>query len=199
MLAETGERLALLGSAYKRLAWRLSDWSSADGTADQPRGRQQALEQSARWYGIGEGDPDAGTFSSYNCHNRLALEAVLGTARPENAELALRAGELARARYATSRDSWDLIMAGDGLLIARLIDGSLADPARATGAEREIVDRYAGLREQLPESARQTASVVDQVRLLADLIEMRPAADAAAQRELIERLRRIEASLQGSA
>ena len=97
------------------------------GEPDKPKGIKQALVLSAKWYEAGEGDPQQPGFSPYNAQNRLALQAVLGIAKPEDAELARHAGRIARARYATSRDFWDMIMAGDGELIAGIIDQSLME------------------------------------------------------------------------
>jgi hypothetical protein len=101
----------------------------------------------------------------------LALQAVLDTATPDGAALALRAGEIARERYATSRDYFDLIMAADGLLIARLLDGSLRKSG-ADAAERAIITAYRNVCEQLPERCmRQLNSVETQIRLLAHFFE----------------------------
>jgi hypothetical protein len=191
------ERCALLGSAYKRLAKLLDPWSSNEGTGDQPTGVKQALEQAALWYEKGEGTPNQSDFSPYCAQNRLALQAVLGNTKLEEAALALQAGEIARQRYARSRDYFDLIMAADGVLIARLIDGGLRD--RPDDAEREILGCYRDIREQLPETERKLDSVLTQIRLLATFIEKRPAAEAGAEESatLARRLRRIADLLEG--
>ena len=91
-------------------------------------------------------------FSPYCAQNRLALQAVLGSTGLEEAALALQAGKIARQRYAHSRDYFDLIMAADGVLIARLMDVSLL--ARPDDAEREILGCYRDIRERLPETER---------------------------------------------
>lgn len=190
------ERYTLFGSAYKRLAKLLDSWSSAAETLDHPQGIRQALERSAYWYGRGEGEPNRVDFSPYCAQNRLALRAVLGETEPAEAALALQAGEIARQRYAGSSEYFDLIMAADGLLIARLIDGGLRD--RPEEAEREILGCYRDTREQLPESARQLDSVITQIRLLAGFIEQRAAAEAGVEglEALGRRLSRIAAKLE---
>ncbi len=114
--------------------------------------------------------------------------------RKADAALALRAGEIARQRYASSRDSFDLIMTADGVLIARLLDGGLRD--RPEEVEREIVDCYRNVREQLPESTRQLDSVITQIHLLADFIEKRSATESGVE-ELAKQLRRIADRLEG--
>jgi len=191
------ERCALLGSAYKRLAALLSDWSPNAGTEDQQKGFKQALEQAARWYEKGEGHPNQSGFSPYCAQNRLALQAVLGSTGLEEAALALQAGEIARQRYAHSRDYFDLIMADDGVLIARLMDGSLL--ARPDDAEREILGCYRDIRERLPETERKLDSALTQIRLLATFVKKRAAAEAGAEEpaKLAERLRRIADLLKG--
>jgi hypothetical protein len=191
------ERCALLGSAYKRLAALLSDWLPNAGTEDQQKGFKQALEQAARWYEKGEGHPNQSGFSPYCAQNRLALQAVLGSTGLEEAALALQAGEIARQRYAHSRDYFDLIMAADGVLIARLMDGSLL--ARPDDAEREILGCYRDIRERLPETERKLDSALTQIRLLATFVKKRAAAEAGAEEpaKLAERLRRIADLLEG--
>lgn len=191
------ERCALLGSAYKRLARLLDPWWSDAGTENQPAGVKQALEQAALWYEKGEAHPNQSGFSPYCAQNRLALQAVLGNTGPEEAALALQAGEMARQRYARSRDYFDLIMAADGVLIARLIDRSLL--ARPADAEREILGCYRDIREQLPETERKLDSVLTQIRLLATFVKKRATAEAGTEEpaKLVERLRRIADLLEG--
>lgn len=155
------ERCALLGSAYKRLATIVPDWQS----------RRVALQDAVGWYGRGEQDPDRQGFSAYNTHNRLALEAVLGTANPADAELAKRAGEVAGRRYARSRDYFDAVMLADGYLIAALIAGRLGTAPEADWTAQEVVERYRDLRTKLPESARWLDSVVSQIDLLSRFYE----------------------------
>jgi pimeloyl-ACP methyl ester carboxylesterase/tetratricopeptide (TPR) repeat protein len=189
------ERCALLGGAYKRLASLLTSWLG-EGSPERPGGMRQALEQSALWYERGEGDPERPDFSAYNCQNRLALQAVLGTAKPEDAKLAERAGEIAAVRYVLSRNYFDLVMQADGLLIARLIDGSLKQPrsAEVRAAEDDIVGRYEGLRDKLPENSRWRDSVLSQIELLAKFFRAQGEAGEGTARSL----GRIHAALAGN-
>lgn len=197
------ERCAMLGSAYKRLAAVLASASAGPEIQDDEGAVQGALESSADWYRKAAGEPGQPGFSPYCAQNRLAIEAVLGTHEVGAAERARTSGEVARQRYATSRDYFDLIMAGDGLLIERLIDGSLSgasdgDPT-AEQAVQEIVTRYQELRDQLPETDRELASVTDQIELLALFVEKRAeeAGDGTAgtAKKLATRLRRIASEL----
>jgi hypothetical protein len=191
------ERCALLGSAYKRLATMLQDWSTP-GSVEQPQSVRAALEQSAQWYQRGEGDPQLPSFSAYNCQNRLALQAILGIASSEDAQLAMRAGEIAADRYARSRDYFDAIMLADGWLIARLIDGSLQKP-NAKGAravEQEIVEHYQSVRAKLPETARWFDSALSQIKLLAHFYQVREESQEGKHARVAERLRRIATALE---
>ena len=151
----------------------LRQWT-VSGSAEQPQGIREALEQSRNWYQRGQGDPDHPGFSPYNAQNRLALEAVLGIAQSADAKSAIDAGKIAHDRYDQSRDYFDLIMGADGLLIARLIDGSLQQQASETlAAECAIVECYQSLRDKLPETERSLDSVLSQIELLAKFYQLR--------------------------
>jgi hypothetical protein len=186
------ERCALLGSAYKRLASLLDNWS-AQGSAEHPNGIREALEQSVQWYKLGEGDLQLPNFSVYNCQNRLALQAVLGVISPADAQLAIRAGKIAAGRYLQSRDYFDVVMEADGQLIACLLDGSLQQPNTAA-VEQAIVTHYRNVREKLPETLRWSDSVLSQIALLAGFYEAQGTDRAAVARSL----RRIHAMLAGT-
>jgi hypothetical protein len=195
------ERCALLGSAYKRLAGVIATWSRETDRPEFPTGKKQALEQSARWYQRVEGEPHQPDFKPYNVQNRLALQAVLGTAKPEDADLARLAGRTARRRFESSRKPWDLIMVGDGELIARIIDQSLTKPpasGREPDAARIVIDCYTQLVEQLPQSRRQFDSVLKQIDLLKTFAQERAQAEAShrpALNRLAENLDRIARAL----
>jgi CHAT domain/Tetratricopeptide Repeats-Sensor len=193
--AVNAERCTLLGSAYKRLASLLHTWTE-QGSAEQPQGIREALEQSIQWYQRGEGDPQLPAFRAYNCQNRLALQAVLGIANPEEAKLAIRAGEIAAARYAQSHDYFDVIMQADGRLIACLIDESLQKPnvADTRAVEQEIVAYYQSVREKLPETKRSLDSVLSQITLLVGFYE----AQGPNRAGVAHSLRRMYAMLTGT-
>jgi CHAT domain-containing protein/pimeloyl-ACP methyl ester carboxylesterase len=200
------ERCALLGSAYKRLAGVLEVWSQEADDAESPTGIRQALEQSIKWYQDAEGEPDEPDFKPYNVQNRLALQAVLETAQPEDADLVRLAGRTARQKFESSRSFWDLIMVGDGELIARIIDRSLMKPSTPKGGEldatRIVIDCYTRLVEQLPKSMRELDSVIKQISLLKTFVEKRIDAEAPksqALKHLAANLGRIAAALDPSA
>ena len=84
--AVNSERCALLGSAYKRLAKMLAPWTTTSDDPAMPNGIKEALVLSAECYETGEGTPRQPNFSPYNAQNRLALQAVIGTAKPGDAD-----------------------------------------------------------------------------------------------------------------
>jgi CHAT domain-containing protein/pimeloyl-ACP methyl ester carboxylesterase len=195
------ERCALLGSAYKRLAGVLREWAQEADNPEIPVGIRQALEQSVQWYQKAEGEPYQPDFKPYNVQNRLALQAVLGTAQPEDADLARLAGYTAHKQFESSRKFWDLIMAGDGELIARIIDKSLMKPPASKGepdAVQNVIDCYTQLVEQVPQSMRQFDSVVKQIDLLKTFAKKRARAEASnrpALKRLAGNLSRIAGAL----
>jgi CHAT domain-containing protein/pimeloyl-ACP methyl ester carboxylesterase len=198
------ERCGLLGSAYKRLAGVLDPWSLETKAPEFPIGVKQALDQSIQWYQKVEGKPDQPDFSPYNVQNRLALQAVLGTVKPDDAELALLAGRTARKRFEASRQFWDLVMVGDGELIARFIDGSLGKRPKvgdSADAVQTVIDCYKQLQDQLPRNIREFDSVVTQIKLLQTFVFKRSAAEKTKTRELTNlavNLGRIAAALEPS-
>jgi CHAT domain-containing protein len=196
--AVSPERCALIGSAYKRLARVLPAWRSA-AKAGPPGGIRDALEQSRDWYARAEGDPARPDFRPYESQNRIALDAVLGTATPADAALAVQTGEAAAKRYARSRDRLDLVMEADGLLLARLVAGGLgkSSAAEAQAVEREVVTRYLRLWEGLPQTARERDSVLSQIELLAHFFAQRVDDEGTRHDAVADRLRRIAATLRG--
>jgi len=182
--ASNVERCGLMGSAYKRLAATLRHWSQPEDDPRIPNGIEQALTLSVEWYRIAEGRPGQPDFSPYLVQNRLAMQAVLGTAEAASAELARDAGKTARERYQSSRDFWDLIMVGDGELIAGIIDGSMSTRPAADDATQAVIDCYRQLQEQLPRNQREFDSVVTQVNLLKRFVEKRAVVDTNREREL---------------
>lgn len=189
------ERCALIGSAYKRFAAVLPRWSDPAAPA-QPGGMREALMQSRDWYARGQGDPTRPDFNAYNTQNRIALDALLGTAVPQDAEIAVAAGEAAARLYEHTRDYFDLIMSADGRLIAALVDGTL-QKARAGQAIEAIVQRYRDMRDKLPETERWLDSVVSQIRLLAFFHDARSRHGGPAN--VAVRLKRIADAVEGIA
>jgi hypothetical protein len=172
------ERCALLGSAYKRLAGILDKWSVTKDDTVLPKGIEKALELSTDWYGKGEGEYGRSGFEPYNVQNRLALKAILGIADMSDAEQVRHIGEFTRRRYFETRDVWDLIMTGDGELIAAIIDKHLMETSQKhvpCDSVIKIIDRYKRLMKTLPKSKREFDSVVTQVRLLKKFVEKRKA------------------------
>ncbi|MFO1272011.1 MAG: CHAT domain-containing protein [Rubrivivax sp.] len=162
-LAPTAERLGLLGSAWKRLAW------GSDG-----EDRVRALQAAAAGYA---GAVDAAGGDNAWALTNWAAVVLLGRAQPDAP--ALRAADEARLRSAVAvqaaasaaradraADVWDVTAAADLALVQLLLDAGdpaavQAQAARARqGYERALA---------MGASAREQASMREQVTFLADL------------------------------
>jgi CHAT domain-containing protein len=135
-----GERSALRGSAYKRLASLYANAILAGkAPANAGQAMAQALSDSAEAYRAAERSPDSGQFAPYQALNRLALEALTPEApqAPRSAaiEMARQCGQVAARTFATSFDPWDEVMQPEALLVERMLDGTLA----ANGASGALV------------------------------------------------------------
>lgn len=193
------ERCRLIGSAYKRLAKVLPQWNVPKAPV-QPAGARQALEKARDWYARGQGDTKRLGLNAYNMQNRIVLDALLGTAKPEDAKLAIQAGEIAECLYEQTRDYFDLIMSADGVLIAALVDGAFEKPTEAEVqmVEARIVERYRGLREKLPETKRGLDSVISQIRLLAHFYKAQAEDERDTTTKVAECLERIASALENA-
>jgi pimeloyl-ACP methyl ester carboxylesterase len=153
-LAETGERLSLLGSAHKRLAQVV-----------EGKERAEALSQAATWYrraaerklAGGEADP-------YPALNWLTVAAVLGNVPPDAPGWLARARAAAKERYAESRSIWDAVTLPDAALVEHLLDGAL-DAESGDG----LVAKYRATFEETRATARERDSVLGQLDFIATM------------------------------
>jgi len=186
--AINAERSALRGSAARRkaslCARRLLEsppGSERDQAADA---MDAALQQSASFYGQGEGLPGSPAFRPYNALNRLAIEALLcsADANPQAAvELARHCRRAAGEAYGRSASLWDAIMDPESLLVERLLDQSLLQPGEAgEGACAEVVRAYREALSNLTVTPRQFDSVRAQWRLLSTFCRARHVASGLA-------------------
>jgi hypothetical protein len=106
----------------------------------------------------------------YPTLNRLQLDGLLGGLDPakqsELTQLANRCAEIARRRFVEGYDFFDAVTAADAQLAVRMIDGTLADAA-------DIAKAYLDAMASVPKSARQSDSVLTQIRLLASFYGVR--------------------------
>lgn len=182
-LAETVERLALLGSAYKRLA-----------QITEGQDRQSALRASADWYrrsadhklAQGEVDP-------YPVINWLTTEAILGKTPADAPAWLARARAAAKERFARSRSFWDAVALPDAALLGHLLDDSL-DVSAADG----IVAQYRAAFMEAQASEKDRSSVLDQLDFIAKMSEELAGGSRGRSLEPVRRIRK-QLSEQGTA
>jgi tetratricopeptide (TPR) repeat protein len=138
----TLERLALLGSAYKRLAQVLSD----------RKGMTEALTQSATYYKeAAETGVQRSQFDPYHGLNWITLETLLGNKLSDAESWLARCEAVAVERYAASRKLWDAVASPDADIARRLLRGDLKAEAVDTivaGYRKVFITVQATLREQ---------------------------------------------------
>jgi hypothetical protein len=160
----TNERLAVLGSAYKRLAWMKGGRRIAALREARDRYRRAAVAKDG---------------TNYALVNWGALDLVLKWQQrsplvrsdaPSDLDQRLVSARAAlKARIEKEPDLWDLAAYADLTLLLRLRSGPLmAGPDMAT-EEKELVDNYCEVRRLA--NAREDATVVEQLEFLADMAE----------------------------
>ncbi|HRP66152.1 MAG TPA: CHAT domain-containing protein [Thauera sp.] len=204
-LRPSAERQAILGSACKRRAMILlrgaqppgEDIAAAGEDTPAPGARaakgqagaerkawaavRDALRDARDAYALGEGDPAQADWDPYTRINRLQLDWLLG----EAVDLAMleQCQAVARKRFERRFGFFDGIMVADCAVTRWLIDGV---PAGTDDAARMLARAYQESAGMLAASRRQMDSVVRQLKLLAEFLELR--ADAAdAQRVAVLR------------
>ena len=162
--ALTNERLSVLGSAYKRLAWMKGGR------------RVKALREARDRYRRAATAKDG---TNYALVNWGALDLVLKWQQrlphvqsdaPSDLDQRLISARAAlEAKIEREPDLWDLAAYADLTLLLRLRSGpSIAGPDTAT-EEKKLVDSYCEVRRLA--NAREDATVVEQLEFLADMAE----------------------------
>ena len=173
-LAESGERLALLGSAYKRLA-----------QLRKGKDRQAALEECAAWYERSARHKLArGAVDPYPVLNWLTLEAVLQRAPQDAAAWLARARAAAVERFAVSRSFWDAVSLPDAALLEHLLADSL--DAAACG---ELVRQYLTVFAETHASEKERDSVLRQIAFIEEMTLERTSESAARALPVLRQLR----------
>jgi len=180
------ERWSILGSAYKckaaLLGRRKTSWSRV----------KVLLEKSRDAYAHAASKIESADFNPYPTINRLQLDAVLFPTDSVGAltELARGCQKVARQRFAETYEFFDAVIAADAEVAICLIDGSL--PTKVDELKRVYDQAVAGV----PTSSRQLDSVVKQLRLMADWLELRSSQPGEkGSRPFTEALRDLAANL----
>ncbi|WP_300340357.1 CHAT domain-containing protein [Accumulibacter sp.] len=176
------ERCALRGSAAKRKASLfarevLRKGKSRTEINQAAKEMKRALQESADFYGTGEGRPGEPDFRPYNALNRLALEALLLPPEGERQaaiDLARHAGRAASDAFERSASPWDAVMESEALLVERLLDRRLlADGDAGAAVFDELARAYRERLSHLSIKPRELDSVAAQVCLLSRFCDAR--------------------------
>ena len=154
---KTLERLALLGSAYKRLAQVLSD----------RKNMTEALTQAATYYKDAvETGVERGRFDPYHGLNWITLETILGNKLPDAESWLARCEAVAVERYAASRKLWDAVASPDANIVRCLLRGELTADTVDT-----IVTGYREVFVTAQATPREQDSVVGQLKFIQKMLE----------------------------
>jgi tetratricopeptide (TPR) repeat protein len=162
--ALTNERLSVLGSAYKRLAWM------------KPGERLDALRQARDRYRRAATSKDG---TNYALVNWGALDLVLSwrqrtpaapSETPSDLDQRLVSARAAlKARIEREPVLWDLVAYADLTLLLRLRSGPILVGPDTIREEKELIDNYCEVRRLA--NAREDATVVEQLEFLSDMAE----------------------------
>ncbi|MEQ6342085.1 MAG: CHAT domain-containing protein [Gammaproteobacteria bacterium] len=153
-LGKTRERLALLGSAYKRLAQ----------VDTESKHMLKALKQAAHYYH--EAAETGAQLDPYHALNWITLEALLGHKLPHAESWFTRCEAAAVERYATSRTLWDAVALPDADIARRLMQGGLK-----ADAVDSIIARYREVFTAVQATPREQDSVVSQLKFIRQMLE----------------------------
>ncbi|GAB6191436.1 CHAT domain-containing protein [Desulfocastanea catecholica] len=163
-IGSTLERLALLGSAYKRLAQVKAD----------REGIIAALKQSAAYYKeAAETGVQRGQFDPYHGLNWIILETLLGNTLPDAESWLARCEAVAVERYAASRKLWDAVASPDADIVRRLLRGDLKAEAVAS-----IIAGYHEVFVTAQATPREQDSVVGQLKFIKNMLKQLGGDDA---------------------
>jgi hypothetical protein len=151
----TVERLSLLGSAYKRRAWIGVEVPGSLERMQDAYSRALQLAQASR---RNDAYPLLNQLFGQLVLNWHGIDAALLTVEALDAQLEPVSSAL-RARLATTKEFWDVVMLADIELLEALVAGSLHERRAAIGELYREARKLA--------SPREFASVLDQIGFLA--------------------------------
>jgi tetratricopeptide (TPR) repeat protein len=171
-LAQTGERYALLASAYKRLAT----------LHDDPKAIRENLVLAAENYRLAhERALERKGFDPYPVLNWLSVSALLGTPVRDAETLFARCEAAARERFAASRMFFEAVAIPDAALFGALVGSALTRGEESTQEIERLAHLYQETFRQALASAREIDSALAQIEIMAALAEKLGANDAAAK------------------
>ncbi|GAB3245538.1 DUF7379 domain-containing protein [Chitinimonas naiadis] len=181
------ERLALLGSAFKRKAAILMAQK-----AGWPKVRA-ALIKSRDRYAQAEGKPTTANWNPYPRLNRLQLDALIGEAPDDGPDAAVCA-EAAEARLLHNSDFFDAVMVADAALVDWLNHAGKPS-SDLLGSAAKLLGHYLEASRKVLGTQRQRESVVQQLLLLARFIAYRDGSKASAMAGILKDMAASYASI----
>jgi len=172
-----GERSAMRGSAFKRLAsLHARAILAGKPAANSGAAMVQALVDSAEAYRLAERNAGNGQISPYQALNRLAVESLLPASASAPREAAIEAtrqcAQIATRSFAASFDPWDDVMQPESLLVERMLDGSLGASGVEGDAVREEIERaYDASFSHITVKPGQLDSIVAQMEMFSRLAD----------------------------
>ncbi|HSF48084.1 MAG TPA: tetratricopeptide repeat-containing protein, partial [Burkholderiales bacterium] len=170
-LAKTGERYALLASAYKRLA----------SLHDDPREIRDNLALAATNYRLAhERALERRGLDPYPVLNWLSAAALLGAPVSDAETLLARSEAAAAERFAASRRFFEAVAIPDAALVRTLGAGVLAQGAKSYREVERLARLYQDTITQTSPSNREIDSALAQIEIMAALVEKLGGKDGAA-------------------
>ncbi len=180
-IAQTAERLSIMGSAYKRLA-RLERNLEKMNTH---------LQQSADYYRRAtQRQQDEGMPDPYPIINELVVESLLGKKGFDIELLLTKCESLAQQRFHTARSVWDAITIADVALIRAFLHRTLVQEQSA------LVSKYRSAFAESGANQQQQNSALTQIKFVRDILKKLPSSREQAIKSTIESLNYIETELQ---
>ncbi|MDF0668458.1 MAG: CHAT domain-containing protein [Nitrospira sp.] len=180
-IAETAERLNIMGSAYKRLARLESD----------PSKMNTHLEQSAGYYRrAAKRLQDEGTPDPYPIINELVVQALLGKKGFDIESLLAKCESLAQQRFYATRSAWDAVTIADVALIRAFLRRTLLQEGDT------LVAQYRSAFAESAASQREQDSALTQMTFVRDILKKLPFSREQAIKTTIESLEYIREQLQ---
>jgi CHAT domain-containing protein/pimeloyl-ACP methyl ester carboxylesterase len=188
-LAKTGERYALLASAYKRLA----------SLHDDPREIRDNLALAASNYRLAhERALERKGLDPYPVLNWLSAAALLGTPVSDAETLLARSEAAASERFTASRKFFEAVTIPDAALVRALGTGALARGAESSREVERLARLYQDTITQTLPSNREIDSALAQIEIMAALVEKLGGNSAAAE-STASALRMLRQTITGEA
>ena len=179
-VAETAERLNIMGSAYKKLAQLETDAEKI----------KECLGQAAECYrkSVAQEQP-AEITDPYPIINRLVVEALLGKEGIGNDSVLSKCESLAQQRFYATHSAWDAVAIPDVALIRAFLNGSL------THDQDNLIEKYRSAFAESEATDQEQDSALAQMKFVRIILKKLPPHDEEFVASAIDSLDYIERTL----